>query len=344
MSSSRTACVALVALALALAPSRAWASEECNGFVPQPLWCFQDIICPEYAEYWDVKRSVVHIYGPDINGTGVLINNKDCAVNDNECQTPYVLTAAHVFASDWSNQPTEGEIHALESETLFTVGFENVFCGGDTPGDAISVDGATLLKFDPQKDLALLQLSTTIPEAAAPYFMGWDATPHALFDAAAITHPCGGPKRISVVVPDTTVYQEVVGANWYVVRFWEVGETAGGSSGGPLLTEDGELLGVYKHNDGGDSPQTCVDATRTTNDVFVAMSSILDFLPSDISGSFASMDPFDGDPDVVIPTLLQVSDEFISGTTTILEASVEVRLIDPFHAHRGSEIIIRVNP
>ena len=343
MRSSRTACVALVALALALAPSRAWASEECNGFVPQPLWCFQDIICPEYAEYWDVKRSVVHIYGPDINGTGVLINNKNCAVNQNGCQTPYVLTAAHIFAH-WNNEPTENEIYALENETLFTVGFENVFCGGDTPGDAISVDRATLLKFDPQKDLALLQLSTTIPEAAAPYFMGWDATPHALFDAAAITHPCNGPKRISVVLPDTTVYQEAVGVNWYVVRFWEAGETAAGSSGGPLLTEHGELLGVYKHNDGGNSPQTCVDATRTTDDIFVAMNSILEFLPSDIDGSFANLDPFDGDPDVVIPTLLQVSDEFIAGTSTILEASVEVRLIDPFHAHRESEIIIRVNP
>ncbi|KIG15946.1 hypothetical protein DB30_05137 [Enhygromyxa salina] len=224
------------------------------------------------------------------------------------------------------------------------MGYENVFCGGDTPGDAISVDHATLLKVDPQKDLALLQLSTTIPEAAAPYFMGWDSTPRDLFAAAAITHPCNGPKRISVVLPDTTIYQQAVGVNWYVVQFWEAGETAEGSSGGPLLTEDGGLLGIYSQNFDGRSYQTCVDATWPTDDAFVAMNSILEFLPSDIDGSLASIDPFDGDPDVVVPTLLQVSDEFIAGTAKILEASVEVRLVDPFHAHRASEIIIRVNP
>lgn len=340
MSSYRAAFIA--AVALALAPGRAWADQECDGLVPQPLWCFQDIICPEYAEYWDVKRSVVHIFGPDINGTGVLINNKDCAVSENGCQTPYVLTAAHVFAS-WNNQPTENEIYALENETLFTVGFENVFCGGDTPGDALALGGATLMKVDPQKDLALLELSTTIPKAAAPYFMGWDSTPQDLFAAAAITHPCNGPKRISVVLPDTTVYQEAVGVNRYVVEFWEAGETAEGSSGGPLLTEDGELLGIYSQNLNGSSYQTCLDPTWPTEDAFVAISSILEFLPSEIDGSIANMDPFDGDPDVVVPTLLQVSDEFIAGTVKILEASVEVRLIAPFHAHRGSEIIIRVN-
>jgi hypothetical protein len=39
-----------------------------------------------------------------------------------------------------------------------------------------------------------------------------------------------------------------------------------------------------------------------------------------------------------------VSDEYIAGTSKILEGSVEVRLIDGFHAYRGSEIIIRVKP
>jgi hypothetical protein len=84
--------------------------------------------------------------------------------------------------------------------------------------------------------------------------------------------------------------------------------------------------------------------TWSTDDAFVAMSSILSFLPNDIGGGIGNMDPFDADPDVVIPSLLQVSDEYIEGTSATLEGLVEVRLIDGFHAHHGSEIIIRVNP
>jgi hypothetical protein len=333
-----------IVVGIALAPRFASAGDdECDGFVPQPLWCFQDIACAEYSEYWDVKRSVVHIYGPDINGTGVLINNKDCALNEEGCNAPYVLTASHVFAS-WNQPPTENQIFALENETLFTVGFENVFCGGDELGDAIAVDQAILLKVDPEKDLALLQLSTTIPVMAAPYFMGWDSTPQDLFSAAAITHPCNGPKRISVVLPDTTVYQEAVGVNWYRVQFWEAGETSPGSSGGPLLTEHGELLGICSRDAGKNSLQTCAADMWKTDDVFVAMSSILSFLPHAIGGGLVNMDPFDADPDSMIPSLLQVSDEYIADTSTILEGSVEVRLIDGFHAYRGSEIIIRVKP
>lgn len=112
---------------LGRAPSARGDEPECIGDWPN-IWpnldsCYPDILCDEYADFWDVRRAIVHIYGPDIYGTGFLINNALCDDFAQDCGVPYLLTAHHVV-SDQKGKMTNGEKIALKNETMFTFGLE----------------------------------------------------------------------------------------------------------------------------------------------------------------------------------------------------------------------------
>jgi hypothetical protein len=102
---------------------------ECIGDWPNPDSCFPDIMCPEYTPFWDVRRAVVHIFGPDIAGTGVLINNAKCDATGKQCGAPYLLTAYHVGSGTMGKTMTKGQRTTLENEAFFTFGFEAAQCG-----------------------------------------------------------------------------------------------------------------------------------------------------------------------------------------------------------------------
>jgi hypothetical protein len=106
---------------------------ECIGkwpnIWPNPDSCYPDILCDEYADFWDVRRAIVHIYGPDVYGTGFLINNALCDDFGQDCGEPYILTAHHVV-SDQSGKMTNGEKIALDKETMFTFGLEAGYAAG----------------------------------------------------------------------------------------------------------------------------------------------------------------------------------------------------------------------
>src|SRR5690606_31043056 len=101
---------------------------ECVNDWPNPDECFPDILCPQYSEYWDMRRAVVHIVGPDIGGTGVLINNIDC-VALGACGTPYLLTAAHIVSEHYGSELTENEKTNIQTLSTFTFGLEAGICG-----------------------------------------------------------------------------------------------------------------------------------------------------------------------------------------------------------------------
>jgi Trypsin-like peptidase domain len=340
-------CLSVVIAALVLIvlrhtpPAHADDPPECIGYWPNPDSCFPDILCDAYAEFWDVRRAVVHISGPDIEGTGVLINNAFCDAFDQQCGKPYILTAQHVV-SDQEGKMTNGEKIALQNETMFTFGLEAAWCGGKTAGGAIAVKGASVVAESPERDLVLLQLYLNLPQELGAYFVGWGKGD--LYQAIAIGHPCLAPKRIAISEPKNVVFKKVVDKVIYIVDRWEIGALADGSSGSPLLDMNtGSLHGVYTNADGAGA-LTCFEPDLDAVDVFTALTSILDTLPESVDRYRTSIDPYDSDPYISIADTVEDSSYYGPGEIKTIKGKHEVWLVSGFHADKGSEIVIEVNP
>jgi hypothetical protein len=318
------------------------APPECVGDLPNPNSCFPDILCGEYADFWDVRRAVVHIWGPDIFGTGVLINNAKCDATGETCRTPYLLTANHVVSREMGERMTDGQRIALETETFFTFGFEAGYCGGPTAGGAVAFKGATIVAESVDRDLLLLRLTTTLPPELGAYFVGWGKG--SLDQAVAIGHPCGAPKRIAISWPGFVDCKQVVGKYICDVEQWEVGALAEGSSGSPLLDMDtGSLHGVFT-NAWGLGPRICFHPDEEAHDFFTALESILDTLPEAVDGHRSSIDAYDSKPNVPSAGTIEDSNYYGKGEMKYISATEQVLLVPGFYADKGSEIYIEVKP
>jgi hypothetical protein len=306
---------------------------------PNPDSCFPDILCGEYADFWDVRRAVVHIYGPDIGGTGVLINNAQCDAAEKQCGKPYLLTAYHVGSGKMGKTMTNGQRTTLENEAYFTFGLEAATCGGPTAGGAVAFKDATILAESVDRDVLLLQLNIDLPPELGAYFVGWGKG--ALDQVVAIGHPCGAPKRIAISWPGFVTPREVVGKSIYEVENWEVGALAEGSSGSPLLDMDtGSLHGVFTNaNNAG--PRICFHPDWPAEDYFTALTSILDTLPADIDGDRSLIDAYDSKPNVA--GTVEDGNYYGEGEMKYISATEQVRLVPDFHAE-GSTIHIEIKP
>lgn len=319
---------------------------ECVNDWPNPDSCFPDILCDEYAEFWDVRRAVVHIYGPDIFGTGVLINNALCDDFGQDCGKPYLLTAYHVVSGAMGVKMTNGERITLENEAFFTLGFEAAWCGGPPAGGAIAVKGAAIIAESVERDVLLLQLTTNLPQELSAYFVGWGK---GTLDeqAVAIGHPCGAPKRIAISEPGAVKFQEVVHKSIYDVEQWEIGALAEHSSGSPLLDMDtGSLHGVFTHAWGA-GPRICFhpdDPAWEAQDHFTALPSILDTLPESVDGWHSSIDAYDSNPENLIDGTVEDANYYGKGEMKTIWAKEQVLLVNGFYADKGSEIVIEVKP
>jgi hypothetical protein len=324
---------------------------ECLNDWPNPNSCFPDILCDEYADFWGVRRAIVHIYGPDIFGTGVLINNARCDDFDQDCGVPYLLTAHHVV-SDQKGKMTNGEKNTLEKETFFTLGFEAAWCGGPPAGGAIAVRGALVVEESPEKDLVLLQLKINLPKELSAYYVGWgkgtlDEQGNLDGQAVAIGHPCGAPKRIAISEPGAVKFQEVVHNSIYDVVQWEIGALAEHSSGSPLLDMDtGSLHGVFT-DAWGAGPRICFhpdDPDWKAHDHFTALPSILEAMPALIDGHHSSIDAYDSNPENIIDGTVEDANYYGEGQMKTIWAKEQVLLVDGFYAAKGSTITIEVKP
>lgn len=171
--------------------------------------------------------------------TGSLINN----VRNNG--TPYFLTASHCISD------------TAEAKTLVAYfNYEAEGCSG-TPYTPKTLAGASLVTTGGSSDYTLLRLNNTPPASYQPYYAGWNAENTGTSLVKGIHHPEGLTKKISVdydsiesnayLIPWEGSPESPINSHWQVN--FDIGLTAGGSSGSPLFNRDHQIIGQLHGGD-----------------------------------------------------------------------------------------------
>jgi hypothetical protein len=210
--------------------------------------CEVNIICEEGNNWQDEKKGVVRI-STRIGSSafwcsGSLLNN---ARQDFE---PYVLTADHC-AFFGGNYASEGDLN----QWVFYFNYESPACSDPLiEPDYTTMVGATLVAHggttgQTGSDFYLIELKNQVPAAVNPYFNGWDRRNNPAPNGVTIHHPQGDVKKISTFTDPVVSSQfehNGIQSHWRVT--WSetengFGVTEGGSSGSPLFSEEGFVVG-----------------------------------------------------------------------------------------------------
>lgn len=218
---------------------------------PQRLACTPEVAC--YPEFREVAQSVVVVItGSGAMGTGALVNNTSSNGR------PLILTASHVVEANFRYgilSPQQLEEEAAKS--VFFFNYQTPMCdSGIQPSATQSIAGAKMLGCHPFTDVALMELDAVPPTDYQVYYAGWNAQPNLEDAYANIHHPYGYSKRINLAFSplNYTTYSDgslPFGKNQHIrVPYWDLGTTAPGSSGSPLLDPQHRINGVLS---GGES-------------------------------------------------------------------------------------------
>ncbi|MDA8020953.1 MAG: choice-of-anchor J domain-containing protein [Thermoanaerobaculia bacterium] len=203
--------------------------------------CNVDVICPEGDGWRDEIRSVAVIgTGAGTFCTGFLVNNTA------QDLTPYFMTAFHCG------------IGAGEAPSLVVYwNYENSTCRppgspasgglGDGTLDQFQT-GSVLRSGGAASDFTLVELDDDPDSAWDVHWAGWDRSTGDFAGAIAIHHPSTDEKRISFendATTTTSYLQDVAPGDGSHVRVedWDVGTTEPGSSGSPLFSPAGHVIG-----------------------------------------------------------------------------------------------------
>lgn len=230
--------------------------------------CNRDIACPEGNTFRDEGNSVAMLLLA--NGTrfcsGSLLNNA--------CQdfTPNFLTAFHCLDLNQNGVLVDAERNAVNN-WVFRFFYESPTCGGGNGTAFVSVNGATFRSAFQPTDFALLLLNARPPGAN---YAGWSRVNVAATSAAAIHHPNGDVKKISIdndaltnVAVTTTWVRDIFGnpivqcppnTHWQTIFDSPGAGIAAstvqpGSSGSPIFDQNHRIVG-----------QLHGDFLNTTND------------------------------------------------------------------------------
>jgi hypothetical protein len=216
--------------------------------------CNLDVNC--YHDWLSTKASVAQIQfeetlGPE-QGTflcsGALVGTRDDSLK------PYLLTAGHCI---------HDEPAARSLETFWA--FESAGCNLGPPmsrGSVNSQNGGHLLAWNTieQGDYSLVLLPD-VPSGVV--FSGWDTNdPPAGVSLTGIHHPEGSYKRISfghlTDSVDVFVGNDFAPAGLYQLVAWDQGVTEPGSSGSPLFSGPGVLVGTLTYGPDAPGEQLCL--------------------------------------------------------------------------------------
>ncbi len=223
--------------------------------------CEIPVNCPEGDLYKNQKKGVARILlkegGQWYWCTGSLVNDTK---NDGK---PYFLTANHC-----GENASSGEY----AQWIFYFNYESNDCSRPNIEPIHqTVTGSKLLasalnNTDLGSDFKLLLLDT-IPLSYKPYFNGWDRSGNSSSSGVVIHHPQGDIKMIStystpLVASDYYGSSNPDGLYWTV--HWAAtqsghGVTEGGSSGSPLFSSEGLIVGTLTGGDAGCNNLTAPD-------------------------------------------------------------------------------------
>lgn len=194
---------------------------------------------------------------------------------------PYLLTAGHCI----NNEAT-----ARTLESFWT--YQTSSCGGPPPDlskSTQSTPGAHLIDFGTieQGDYSLVLLQD-VPDGVT--FTGWDTADPPLGTAlTGIHHPKGSWKRISFGERVADMTADVEGAiapgNMYLQILWDEGRTEPGSSGSPLFSSPGVIVGGLTYGEVSNTLSACqinpsVDGYYRFSNAYTPLKDYLEDLPS----------------------------------------------------------------
>jgi trypsin-like peptidase/BACON domain-containing protein len=203
-------------------------------------YCQLDPNC--FADWKPAMSMVAELLFED-SGSEYACSGSAIATRDDSF-IPYLLTAGHCIHS---------EAAARSLETFWT--YQTASCGGPPPASrdtsAKSTVGAHLIGSGglDQGDYSLVLLKD-VP--AGVTFAGWDmADPPTGASLTGIHHPKGSWKRISFGARTTDATAQLDGAlapaDRYLQVIWAQGRTEPGSSGSPLFSSPGVIVGTLTY-------------------------------------------------------------------------------------------------
>jgi uncharacterized protein (TIGR03437 family) len=208
---------------------------------PQVADCHLDFRC--YSQWQQIGSGVAHmLFTSDEDGklyicSGALLNTLSNSF------IPYFLTANHCISSD-------NEARSLETYWFY----ETAQCNGAPVPRSVAtrIEGARLLVTAglSEGDYTLLRLNS-LPNTPV-WFSGWNAEEVPLGTLlTGIHHPDGSYKRISFGSRTSDRLVNVGGTLAPPTFYYQVqhsgGRTEGGSSGSPIYTDDGRIVGLLSY-------------------------------------------------------------------------------------------------
>jgi hypothetical protein len=205
--------------------------------------CNLDVNC--YPDWEKAKRSVAHLQFEETQGTEqgtFLCSGALVATRDNSFK-PYLLTAGHCI---------HDEAAARSLQTFWA--YESTGCNQGSPssrGTLNSSNGGHLVSWGAIEDGDYsLVLLPDVPTGVV--FAGWDAGDLALRSpVVSIHHPAGSYKRIAfgTTFPSVNVFigTDPAPAAYYHDVLYDQGLTEPGSSGSPLFSAPGVLVGMLSY-------------------------------------------------------------------------------------------------
>ena len=216
--------------------------------------------------------------------SGTLINNSR---QDGDA---LVLTAAHCLNNSYKNRSLDYVRQSAEQSVFY---FNYFSPTGDPLLNGIeeqTLAGAELVAFNEEHDMCLLRITgvkpdvpqgqCAIPPSYRPYFAGWNAERDFPAPVIAIHHPKASVRRYNRADEKPTLENydmATVPVRWINshlhIKKWNLGTTAGGSSGSGLFDKNHHLIGALT---GGSSY-----CSTPYNDYYYALSEVFTGYPDD---------------------------------------------------------------